>query len=90
MADDVVVQEVCANMLGAVLGLGSWVSDVGVLGLRCWGLGPVSPGGSVTQRGGERAKDGPTWHAGQTVFECEETCPSNFVPVWRRHEEDFV
>jgi hypothetical protein len=46
MADDVVVQEVCANMLGAVLGLGSWVS-----GLRCWGLGPVSPGGSVTQRG---------------------------------------
>jgi hypothetical protein len=39
MEDDVVVQEGCANMLGAVLGLGSWisglrsqVSSLGVLG----------------------------------------------------------
>jgi hypothetical protein len=48
MADDVVVQEVCANLLGAVLGLGSWVSG---LRSQVWGVGPVSPGGSVTQRG---------------------------------------
>jgi hypothetical protein len=41
MRDDVVVQEVCANMLEAGLSLGSWIL----------GLGPVSPGGSVTQRG---------------------------------------
>jgi hypothetical protein len=41
MEDDVVVQEGCANMLGAVLGLGSWISGLRsqVSGLRSQVLG---------------------------------------------------
>jgi hypothetical protein len=56
MADDVVVQEVCANLLGAVFGLGSWVLGLRsqVSGLGCWTSKPRGFGHAAWEERGRR------------------------------------